>query len=288
MAFTAAARLRHLRLRKALEDQIAGKAVLTLAAAAVEAPVAVGALRRSTIEPEVVVGQLVLEQHPQPGEDRADVQDLMTVVGLMGERGDRVLVEIPILVGQVIGQWEWALRLDVLGQGSGRDRLELEAEGIDLAREGRMLAIEVERRADQEKKILHRHQVAHLLARDLQQLILQCAQLRRASVAGDGPDRVGGEQVLHHQRVLDLRRGIEQEGRFVAGDKARLVRRQIAPDHMLSRGGEHGGSRLRGMEQISHDMQMASHRLPPPHGCGHRGREMIRLAALPSIVTRRM
>lgn len=158
-----------LRMRKALDDEIVGRAMVTVAAWLIETPVAVRLLKRRAIEPKVLTGQTVrasFEQHLQSGENRADMQHVMAVVRLKCEL-EAGLVESAIRLGQVRGQRSRAFRHDVLGERGEREGLELEAEGVDLAREGRMLAIEVQRRADQEEKVFHRHQVAHLLARDL-------------------------------------------------------------------------------------------------------------------------
>ena len=92
----------------------------------------------------------------------------------------------------------------------------MEAEGIDLARVRRVFASEVKRAAHQRQKVLDGDQVPHFLAGYLLQ--------RRPERPHDGEffpgavkvERVGREQVMHHQKMLDLRGRREPEDRLVS------------------------------------------------------------------------
>ena len=117
------------------------------------------------------------------------------------------------------------------------------------------------------------------------------------SFALDDADRVGRGQVLHQERMLDFGRRVEQKSRFVPGNQAWGVGRLAAFEQLIARRGEERRLRLRVAKKIAHDVQVGSHVSSPSSAPARPGssstsrqvvRQMIRLSAFPSIVTRRM
>ena len=85
--------------------------------------------------------------------------------------------------------------------------------------ERRKLPAEVQRAADRVQQVLHGDEVAHFLAGDLQQRVPDLGRKPPDVVLsrkGSRVDRIGREQVLDHQRVLDLGGRRQPEDRLVA------------------------------------------------------------------------
>src|SRR6185436_18055148 len=71
-------------------------------------------------------------------------------------------------------------------------------------------ALEMKRRSEGAEDVLHGDEVPHLLLGDAEDHLAPPA---RVGVVGE---RVGGVEILHHQRMLDLRRDVQQEDGVVA------------------------------------------------------------------------
>ena len=94
-------------------------------------------------------------------------------------------------------------------------------------------------------EVLNRDQVAHLLLGDTQDRLLPGSHGRPLGLGNlRAAERVGGEQVLDHERVLDLRGDVEEQARVVAPIELRGWRGD-------GLGGERPGRRLEHRTQVT-------------------------------------
>ena len=190
-------------------------------------PVAPRRLQATPVRPEIRVVEPGLEQLLKARKQRADVEQRGAAVAAHGSRGD--IVDELLLDGCVlrrVGPQDQfgdrpvrALGNDVLGKRIQRRRLQAITERLDGQLERRKLPTEVQRAADRVQQVLHGDEVAHFLAGDLQQRVPDLGRKPPDVVLGrkgSRVDRIGSEQVLDHQRVLDLGGRRQPEDRLVA------------------------------------------------------------------------
>ena len=120
------------------------------------------------------------------------------------------------------------LSANVCGQRLEAEWLQPEPERVQRADVGIVVAVELARGAQHGEQVLHRDQVAHLLLGDAEDGLLPGAYVILERIrdvrAAEG---VRGEQVLGHQRVLDLGRDAEQEDRVVPTAELRRHRERL-------------------------------------------------------------
>ena len=126
------------------------------------------------------------------------------------------------------------LRVDVAGHRLEAQWLQPEGKGEIGRIPGRVAPREAERAADQAQQVLHPEEMAHLLARRGEQAVAPAldhrAMLLRHLFAAE---RVGGVEVLDHERVLDLGTRMQEHDEMVV--PVRAVMRRLRPRALAAR-----------------------------------------------------
>ena len=144
------------------------------------------------------------------GDDRA--VEAAEVVGLhLAERGVELVQERlrgRVGVGGVVPIQRGGRRLgvDVLRHGLARQRLQVQRERVDVRLVREVLAHQIRGRVQVDEHPVHGREMLHLLDRDAEQVGRDAEGARAPQADVLRLERVRGVQVLHQQRVLDLRR----------------------------------------------------------------------------------